>query len=183
MSNIPTTREVLLKTHLPQCDSRVKSDFVTCIVNSVRASGDNPRATCSGVSHYLLYDRIMLHELDDVGPRVFNAIQAGWNAAYSTRCKCTVRAISGSQVEVLCPVSTPATIMAALAPELVTEQTPLRLVLQFLVTLTLVVVLALIIHQNFLTVYENWFTQQAGWVKCFFLPIYGIGYLTHGLLP
>lgn len=121
MSNQATreevTREVLLRTHLPQASDRVSDELAVSMVQQVRRTPGNSGTMCDGVQHYLLYDRVVLCKLSEIGPEVFQCIESSWRQSHPKRCPCTVKAMSGSSVEVMCPVNTAAAIATALKDE------------------------------------------------------------------
>lgn len=155
MSDTPITRELLLSTHLPQCSNRVTEDFASSIVKSVRLTSGNSQAICESMHHYLLYDRVVLGNLNSVGLNVFESVQLGWKKTFPNRCKAKVTAISASQIEVLCPVSTPAAIMAALAPEL-KHVSVWANIGEFMAMSLLQLLLLMCLYYNFIAVYNDW---------------------------
>lgn len=166
MSSAPPTRELLLSTHLPQCSDRVTDEFASSVIKAVRFTSGNSQAICEVIHHYLLYDRLVIGNLNNVEPAVFNAVQNGWARAYPHRCKATIKAVSASQIEVLCPVSTPAAIMAALAPELQCSSLRSRVGRVTAACLSQLSLLYLI-HHNFLSVYNDWLDSGDTWTYLF----------------
>lgn len=149
-----STRELLLRTHLPNHQQRVDASFAEGIVQAVRASGKNRRVTCEPVQHFMLYDMVVLNELDVVDPDVFNAIQSWWQQRFQHRSKCTMKVLSPSKLEVLCPVSTAASLLSSVASP-ATSRTP-----HTLFKWVLSAGLTCLLQQRFVMPYHTWLSQQ-----------------------
>lgn len=159
------TRELLLQTHLPQCRQRVDERFAGTLVNAVRKTPRNARAICEHMQNYLLFDRVLLAEVQEVSPSVFEAIQAAWAKTYPERCACTVRALSSSQVEVLCPVNSAAAMVLH-------RSTAGHLLIWLLMQLLTILTLAYSIHVKFLSPYADWLSSRhSGWYYYLFSPL------------
>ena len=157
------TRELLLQTHLPQHRQRVTNQFAECLVNAVRCTPGNGKAVCEHMQHYLLFDRVLLADVQEVNPPVFDAIQRAWARAYPKRCTCTVRALSSSQVEVMCPVNLAAAMV--LKPS-ASRHSWMSLLPQMLAMISL----AYSINVKFLNPYTDWLTSQHSGV-CYYIFI------------
>lgn len=150
-----STRELLLRTHLPNHQQRVDASFAEGIVQAVRASGKNRRVTCEPVQHFMLYDMVVLNELDVVDPDVFSAIQSWWQQRFQHRSRCTMKVLSPSKLEVLCPVSTAASLLSSVASP-ATSRTP-----HTLFKWILSAIVTCLLHQRFVLPYHAWLVQPA----------------------
>lgn len=172
-----TTRELLLRTHLPQANIRVSDEFSQVLLDRLRTTPKNANCSCKGIQHYILYDRILFTEIPEVGPAVFETISNTWKEHFPARSACIVRAAAMSQVEVMCPVSTTAGMLMTQASQSTWSCYFGQLALQgFIVSL-----LFYALHYNFLEPYSAWLdSEESGLFYYFFKPIQ---YCIQFLLP